>query len=329
MKIALLLGGASSERQVSKNSGKSVYNALLKNGFEVVLIDPAYGKNQPKITEEFFDEKDIMEYSEKKYIQAFDSDLFQGIDAAFIALHGKWGEDGTVQSILDLKGIKYSGSGVLSSAIAMDKDISKQLFRRNGINTADWTIVEKNKYNLSSLFFEIDNVIKYPCIIKPNDQGSTFGLSLCGSKNEIETSLIKAFKYSDKAIVETYIPGRELTVGILEGKALPVLEIEPQHELYDYDCKYTSGMSQYFVPADIPPDTALEIQNQAELTFKTLLCKDFGRVDFRMTRDNKFYCLEANTLPGLTSTSLLPKMAKAAGIEFEELIAKIISLALK
>lgn len=329
LKVALLVGGTSPEREVSKLSCSSIYKALLSLGYETKLIDPAYGKNQPADVEAFFKETDFAEISTRNYIEAVNSELFDDIDIAFIGLHGKWGEDGTIQSLLEMRGIKYTGSNILASANGMDKEMSKILFRHFNISTPEWIIVDNPDYNLGNVQKSIDEKLGYPCVVKPNDQGSTVGLTVCKNKNEIKTAVELALSFSKKALIEEYIDGHELAVAVLENRALPVLEIKPKHGLYDYECKYTKGMSEYVVPAQIPENVFMELQKESEEAFKALGCSVYGRLDYRMSSDFKIYCLEVNTLPGMTSTSLVPKMAKAIGISFEELIDKIITLSLK
>ena len=325
--VALLLGGYSPEREVSKSSGKSIYNALLNLGHNVKIIDPAYGKNQPQKIDNFFAEKDYSEISASNYIDVFNSNLFDGVDIVFLGLHGKYGEDGLVQSLLEFKGIKYTGSNVNSSSIAMNKEMSKYLFDHFNVNTPKWITASKN-YNLKMITTKIENQIGYPCVVKPNDQGSTVGLTICHDEKSIIDAITLALSLSDRAIIEEYISGKELTVAILDDKALPVLEIKPEHGLYDYECKYTSGKSQYIVPAEINKEVAKLMQKEAEIAFKALGCSVYGRLDYRLSESNVPYCLEVNTLPGMTSTSLVPKMAKAVGISFDELIDKIITLSL-
>lgn len=328
LNIALLLGGTSPEKQVSKSTSKSIYNALVSLGHSVKLINPAYGLNQPSEINDFFKEEEYTEISNANYIEVFNSDLLKDIELVFIGLHGRWGEDGTIQSLLELKGIKYTGSNVLSSALSMDKTMSKINFRHYDITTADWFTVDKNNVDVDSIKLKIETEFGYPCVMKPNDQGSTVGLTICKNEDDVEKGLALSFQFSEKTVVEKYIAGREVTVAVIEGSPLPVLEIKPQHGLYDYECKYTSGMSIYEVPAQLSEDVALKLQQQALAAFNSLGCKTYARVDFRLAEDNTPYCLEVNTLPGMTSTSLVPKMAKAVGISFEELIDKIIRLSL-
>jgi len=328
LNIILLVGGTSTERYISKLTSKSIYNALINLGHNVVLLDPAYGDNQPSEPEKFFDENDFGGISNSNYIKCFNRKEFDSADLVFIGLHGKWGEDGTVQAILDLKGIKYTGSKTLSSAVTMDKILSKILFDKFNIPTPKWFAFNNSEMSADEIAERIENEISFPAIIKPNDQGSTVGLSICRNRNDVKQALNVAKDYSEKILVEEFIPGRELTVGIVGDVALPVLEIKPKHEIYDYECKYTSGMSEYIVPANIPEEISKQLQNTSLQAFKALECEGYARIDFRLSPENKFYLLEINTLPGMTSLSLVPKMAKAIGMSFEDLIDKIIQLSL-
>ncbi|MGE5350626.1 MAG: D-alanine--D-alanine ligase family protein [Acidobacteriota bacterium] len=328
VKIALLLGGTSPEREVSKRSGKSIYKALKDSGYDVLAIDPAYGLNQPEDPELLFGDKDFAEISNRNCITAINSPLFDGVDLAFLALHGRWGEDGTIQSLLELRGIKYTGSGVLASSLAMDKSMTKIMFQHYGVMTPKWFVVTPHDYDEAVAKDKINKVLGYPCVIKPNEGGSTIGLTVCNNENEIDAAVKLALKYSETAVVEEFIPGREVTVTVLDKMALPVLEIKPKHELYDYECKYTHGMTEYIVPAQLSEDVASSLQEQAIMAFKAVGCKCYSRFDFRLTEDNRMYCLEVNTLPGMTDTSLVPKMAKAMGMNFNELLERIIKLSL-
>lgn len=327
-KVALLVGGTSPERQVSKMSGKGVLQALKALQYPTTIIDPAYGINQPKDEEQFFLEKDFAEISNRNCIETINSDLLNDVDVVFSALHGKWAEDGTIQSLLELRGLKYTGSKVLASAVAMDKEMSKVIFRQAGVQTEDWLIVSNQDFDSELINEEIKNKLGYPCIIKPNDQGSTVGLTLVKDKLEIKEAISLSLQFSSKALIEKYIPGRELTVAILLNEALPVLEIVPKGGMYDYKHKYTSGMSEYIVPADITEEVTTKAQQQALKAFHSLGSEGYARVDFRLDIDNELYCLEVNTLPGMTPLSLVPKAAKTVGISFEELVKKIIQQAL-
>ncbi|MGB5288380.1 MAG: D-alanine--D-alanine ligase [Ignavibacteriaceae bacterium] len=327
-KVALLVGGTSPERQVSKMSGKGILQALRTLQYPTIVIDPAYGLHQPKEEDQFFLEKDFAEISNRNCIDAVNSDLLNGVDVVFSALHGKWAEDGTIQSLLELRGFKYTGSKVLASALAMDKEMSKVIFRQAGVQTPDWFTVIYRSFEPVLIADQINQEFGFPCIIKPNDQGSTVGLKFVKDESEVEEGIVIAQQYSSKALVEKYIPGGEITVAILINEALPVLEIVPKTGLYDYKSKYTSGMSEYIVPAKIPDEIAKRAQDQALTAFHSLGCEGYARVDFRLSNDNELYCLEVNTLPGMTPLSLVPKAAKAVGISFEELIKRIVHQAL-
>ncbi len=324
IKVALLVGGTSPEREVSKNTGKSILKALYDLGYKVKVIDPAFGLNQPKEIEKFFQEKDFTERTNRNFVEAINSTMFDDVDVAFIALHGKWGEDGAIQSLLELRGIKYTGSKVLASSLAMDKCMAKVMFQHFDVNTPRWFVVNQNDSDFDLIKTKIKKFFGYPCVIKPNDEGSTIGLTICRGDVEVSQAVIKAQQFSKKVLVEEYIPGHELTVAVLEQRALPVLEIKPKSGFYDYENKYTQGRTDYIVPAEIPQKITEHLQHQALLAFNSIGCESYARIDFRVTNDFKSYCLEVNTLPGMTSTSLVPKMAKAAGISFEDLIDRII-----
>jgi D-alanine-D-alanine ligase len=328
LNIALFLGGTSPEKEVSKSSSKSIYAALKGLGYNVTLINPAYGANQPKEEQDFFSEKDFVPISNRNFVEAVNSKMLDDIDLVFLGLHGKWGEDGTIQSLLELRGKKYTGSKVLASSISMDKTMSKILFQHYGIKTPKWITLTNNRFDVTLVPGMIKEKFGYPCVIKPNDQGSTVGLTICKEESEVAAAIKLALEFSDKAVIEEFIEGHELTVGIIENTALPVLEIKPKHGLYDYECKYTHGMSEYIVPAQIPQDVFENLQKQALLAFHSLGCEGYSRVDFRVNSKWETYCLEVNTLPGMTSTSLVPKMAKAVGISFDELIDRIVKLSL-
>ncbi len=328
VKIALLLGGTSPEKIVSKHSSASVYNAIKSLGYDCRLINPAYGIYQPDKPEEFFEDEDKFKISDSNYLEAVNSKLFDEVDLAFIGLHGKFGEDGVIQSLLELRGIKYTGSKVMSSAICMDKSMSKVLFNHYGVQTPPWFSIDKRSANPEAVSVMIEKELGYPVVIKPNDQGSTVGLTVCQDPSGVKEALSLSFQFSNRTLIEKYVPGREMTVAILEDKALPVLEIKPKSGLYDYESKYTSGMSQYVVPADIPKEAARKMQEQSLLAFNALNCEVYSRIDFRLDDNFEPWCLEINTLPGMTSLSLVPKMAAAVGISFEQLIDRIIRLSL-
>ncbi len=329
IKIVLLLGGISPEREVSKESGKSIYNALVPLGYDVKIIDPGYGLNQPENYDDYFTAEDFSEVRKENVLESIRREEFNGADLVFIGLHGKYGEDGIIQSLLELKGVKYTGSNVVASAAAMDKHLSKILFEQVAVQTPEWFTVGAGEIEAGYILERISGSVGYPCVIKPNDSGSTIGLTICGAESDVQPALSKAAKLSQKIIVEEFIPGRELTVGILDDRPLPVLEIIPKKGFYDYEAKYGEGMSEYVVPAAIPEQLAKKIQTDALAAFRAVGCSVYGRVDLRLSPENEYYCLEVNNLPGMTSHSLVPMMAEADGKSFNELIDAIVKLSLK
>jgi D-alanine-D-alanine ligase len=245
-------------------------------------------------------------------------------DVAFLALHGGRGEDGTIQALLDLAGVPYTGSGHLASALAMDKDLSKHLFRAHDVGTASWLMaMDRSAPDTAT----VERTLGWPVIVKPSKQGSTVGLSIVKQASELGAAIAEAFEHDDEVMIEQFIAGRELTVGILGGDALPVGEIIPKHEIYDYECKYTAGMAEEIFPAPLTAEQTVAVQAQAQRAFAALKLGGCARIDFRMSNTGEFYCLEANTLPGMTATSLIPQAAAAAGIQFPELCERIARLA--
>jgi D-alanine-D-alanine ligase len=295
-KVAILTGGNSSEREVALATAKSVEKALneLNIDYQIILAENDYIK---KLVEE-------------------------KIDLIFIALHGGQGEDGTVQGLLEAAGIPYSGSGVLASAVCMDKDCSKKIFEYHGIKTPKWQVLNA----AAELELEL------PVVIKPAKGGSTVATTIVSKPDEIKTgyelTYQECIRTSDKVLAEEFIPGREITVGILEGKALPILEIKSKTEFYDYEAKYQPGMSSHNHLTGIDENLYKEIQAAAEKAFNITDCSGMGRVDFRLN-ETGYYMLEINTLPGMTQTSLLPEAAEIAGIDFNNLVVKILESAKK
>lgn len=343
MNIIVLAGGTSAERNVSLATSMAIAKSLKESGHNVKIVDPSYGTAQPDedkilegrftIGEEFPTAEELHRYSNRKVIECINSNLFDNIDIVFLGLHGKFGEDGRIQSLLELRGVKYTGSGVTASAMAMDKNISKIMFNHCGIPTAKWIMLKKaNVTDALQVDESIKLAIGYPAVIKPNDEGSTVGLSIVQPDVEdvqLGKALDEAFSYSDCVMAEEFIEGRELTVGILGDEALPVVEIKPKDGFYDYEHKYTKGMTEYFCPAELTEDLARTIRDKALLAHRTLGCKVCSRVDFRLNSKGEYYCLEVNTLPGMTELSLVPKAASAVGISFAELLNRIIELSLK
>ena len=331
MKITVLMGGTSSERNVSLASGIRIVQALRGKGHDVTPMDPARGvigaaEERELSTGKVGAEPPSLEALSKFAEGTFLSNLIamkeiKGADVVFLALHGGQGEDGTLQALLDMAHVKYTGSGHLSSALAMDKDLSKKLFRMEDVKTADWLMAPATTE-------QVEGILGLPVIVKPSKQGSTVGLSLVKKREDLAPAIAEASKYDDEVMVEQFIPGRELTVGILGDVALPVGEIFPKHEIYDYECKYTAGMASEEFPAKLSKEATEKVQQQALLAFKALKLRGYSRIDFRLTTEGEFYCLEANTLPGMTELSLIPQGAAAMGIGFPELCERIVRLAL-
>jgi D-alanine-D-alanine ligase len=328
------MGGTSAERDVSIASSLRVAEALRSRGHDVVTLDTARGPLTEKDEKALLSKGNVVQKAppsqdelDRMAAQTLPQMLralpsLQEADVVFLGLHGGYGEDGSVQAFLDMAGIRYTGSGHLASALAMDKDLSKHLFRRAGVTTADWTMVRRDAPD------DQLSKVTLPVVVKPSKQGSTVGLSVVKRREELRDAIAEAFRYDDEVMLEQFVAGRELTVGILGDEALPVGEIIPKHEIYDYECKYTPGMAEEVFPAQIPTDKAREAQDLARRAFQALKLRGCARIDFRMTDDGTLFCLEANTLPGMTGTSLIPQAAAAAGISFPVLCERIALLAL-
>ncbi|HEY4735151.1 MAG TPA: D-alanine--D-alanine ligase [Gemmatimonadaceae bacterium] len=330
MKITVLMGGTSSERNVSLASGIRIVQALRGKGHDVTAMDPARGvisdaEERDLSTGKVGAEPPSLESLSKFAEGTFLTNLtamkeIRDADVVFLALHGGQGEDGTLQALLDMAQVSYTGSGHLSSALAMDKDLSKKLFRMEHVKTADWVMAPATTE-------KVEGILGLPVIVKPSKQGSTVGLSLVKKREDLAPAIAEASKYDDEVMIEQFIPGRELTVGVLGDVALPVGEIFPKHEIYDYECKYTAGMASEEFPAKLSPEATEKVQQQALQAFKALKLRGYARIDFRLTTEGEFYCLEANTLPGMTELSLIPQGAAAMGIPFPELCERIVKLA--
>lgn len=306
MKIAVFMGGSSEERDVSLNSGVAVADALRRKGHDVSEYDV-----------EWFEKRTIFSAVEKAREQA--------IDVVYLALHGGLGENGGVQGILEAAGLSYTGSGITGSAVAMDKHISKTIFRHHGIRTAAWFAGAPGEMDLE----RAERDIGWPCVVKPVDQGSTIGLTVVKEPGRFAEAVEAAARVGDRIMAEAFIPGKELSVPVLGDRVLPIIEIRPSHETYDYECKYVSGMTQYFVPAPIPERTAAEVRELALRAFRALGLRDVARIDFRLDSEGRPSCLEANTLPGMTATSLVPKSAAAEGIDFPDLVDIVAGMAFR
>ncbi len=335
MNVTVLLGGTSSERDVSLASGLRIAQALRDAGHVVTCVDPARGemarseedalraagvvKREPPTREA------LQVMAETSIVTTLGSmPSVKNADVVFIALHGGDGEDGTVQAILDLARVPYTGSGHLASALAMDKDLSKRLFRAAGVLTADWIMTGPGSRLSAS---EVERTLGFPVVVKPSKEGSTVGLSVVKEAGQLAKAVAEAALYDDEVMIERFVPGRELTVGVLGDHAMPVGEIIPKHEIYDYECKYTAGMAVEEFPAKLPRALATEAQRLAILAFQALKLDGCARIDFRMTSGGELFCLEANTLPGMTATSLIPQAAAAEGIDFSTFCDRIVTLA--
>lgn len=288
-----MAGGPSNEREISLRSGKAVYSALLDEGLDAVLLEI----------------KDDIQDCLKKNL----------MDVAFIALHGRFGEDGTVQRMLEEANIPYTGSDVKASALALDKIASKEAFIKNNIMIPSYIVFEKGKYSINDV-----QKIGYPLVVKPQFEGSSIGLSIVREEGALAQALSLAFQYGDKIVLEEYITGRELTVGILEDKALPVVEIVTRNNIYDYEAKYKNTDTKYLVPAPIDKDSYDNASRIGLKAHNALGCRSFSRVDIIMDKSGKMFVLEVNTIPGMTQRSLLPKAAAAIGLRFNKLCVRIL-----
>lgn len=336
MNIAVLLGGTSAERYVSMASGKGIAEALIERGHTVRLFDVALGERAEiefgdliLPTEVAPSAEELAAFDHRDVIMAIQN-LPDDLDVVFIALHGTDGEDGKIQALLELRGLPYTGSGVLSSALAMHKAKSKEFFRIADISTPRWFLLgPEDDASTDRLDALVAKNTDYPVVVKPNDGGSTVGLTIVQDAAGLAAATALAAEYSDDVLFEEFIEGRELTVAILDGETLPVVEIRPKSGIYDYTNKYTAGRTEYFCPADLPDSIREEVQTQGLHAHEILGCRGYSRVDFRLDAHGEAWCLEVNTLPGMTGTSLVPKAARAAGIEYGELCERIVAAAVR
>jgi D-alanine-D-alanine ligase len=331
MKIAVLFGGTSEERDVSIASAAQIIPVLRSLGHQVFAVDTATGRlgfeqeqqllsaavaaAPPSDTEIARVRGGAMALS----TAAFD---FRDAEVVFLALHGGAGEDGRIQALLDLAGMAYTGSNHIASAAAMDKDLSKRLFRSVGVPTADWLMAPAAADAAGA-------ALGWPLVVKPNKQGSTVGLSVVREPAQLQDAIDRALRFDDEVMLERFIAGREFTVGVLEGVALPAGEIISKGEVFDYESKYQVGGAREVFPADVPATEAALIQEYALRVHRVLKLGAYSRTDFRRDSTGAYWCLEANSLPGMTATSLLPQAAKAAGIGFPELLDRICRGAVK
>ncbi|MDD3654063.1 MAG: D-alanine--D-alanine ligase [Desulfotomaculaceae bacterium] len=309
LKIGVLMGGRSAERDVSLRTGEAIDQALRTKGYQSVKIDVDF-----KIVERIKEER---------------------IELAFLALHGKYGEDGTIQGLLEMLDIPYTGSGVLASAMAMDKIVTKKILLLEGLTTPHFITINKKDLTslaIPSIMARVSNEMGYPVVVKAPTQGSSIGLSIVKEERDLVAALELSFCYDSIAMIEQFVEGVEVTASVLGNSdpiALPLIEIWSSTGVYDYDAKYTAGMSEHIIPPRITEEKQIDIKNSAVSAFKALGCRGLARIDYIVDRQGKPYILELNTMPGMTATSLFPDAARAAGVQFAELIENIVKLALE
>lgn len=293
------MGGISSEREVSLRSGKAIYDALRGLGYNAAAIDVG---------------RDVIDVIKKS-----------GIEVAFIALHGGWGENGAIQGLLEIMEIPYTGSGILASALAMDKASSRKIFEEQGLKVPSYIILDRKH----SILKAHNSGHKFPLVIKPSSEGSSIGVSIVYKKEELMGAIETAFLYGERIVVEDFIEGREIHVGVLGEKALGAIEVRPKKGFYSYEAKYTHGLTDYIYPPDLTDKEYSDCLEAGLMAHIALGCDGATRVDLMVGREGIPYILEVNTLPGMTSTSLLPKIAQGAGISFNELVEKVLEMAMK
>ena len=341
MKVVVLAGGISTERDVSIVSGTLVCRALREKKHEAILLDVFFGNENIDIQDAFPIEYDVDKAVE--YIKSFNEDveraskerknffgpnvieICQKADIVFLALHGEHGENGGVQAAFNLHGIKYTGSGHLSSALAMDKGLAKKLFVENSVPCPKGVVLERENHTTNLSDYDMD----FPVVVKPCCGGSSVGVNIVTNQADYEEAIKQAFSYEREVIVEQYIKGREFSVGVIDKEAYPVIEIAPVEGFYDYKNKYLAGAAVETCPADISEEQTRKMQGYALKGAEALFIDGYVRLDFMMNEQGEMFCLEANTLPGMTPTSLLPQEAKARGIDFPELCEKLIEVSLK
>ena len=344
MKIAVLCGGLSPERNVSISSGTKIAGALQESGHQVVLLDMFFGledytgdiaaifDNPPALGGTHIDESSPDLESVRAQRKLRSPSLFGAhvlevcamADIVFLALHGRTGEDGRVQATLDLLGIPYTGSGYLGSAIAMDKDLTKRVVAPLGVKTPAWMLVESDGMDIDAVCAQAE----LPCVVKPDDSGSSIGVSIANDEAELRAALEAAAREGSRILIEQYIRGREVQIGILGDKALPSIEIIPAEGFYDYRNKYQPGAAREITPAEIPAETEQRLADAALTVFHALNLSAYSRADFILDAEGELWFLEINTLPGMTPTSLVPQEAAAVGISYSELCEQIIAAAL-
>ncbi len=330
MRVTVLTGGATAERAVAFASASQLVTALRDRNHTVQVVDLAGGVLDERAERELLGGAvgltppavDALAERERRMLSEGLAELaaVRDADVLFLAVHGGALEGGTLQAVLDVIGVPYTGSGPLASALAMDKDLSKRLFRAAGVPVPAWFMapVEPD---------DVTTALGWPVIVKPSKQGSSVGMTLVRKAQDLGNAVKLAARYDDEVMAEQFIPGRELTVGVLGEVPLPVGEIVPKHELFDYETKYTPGMSEETFPARIDTLLARQLQEYALMAHRAVKLSGYSRIDFRVSPDGDIFCLEANSLPGMTRTSLYPQAAQAAGIPFPELCERIAGLA--
>lgn len=341
MNIVVLAGGTSTERNVSIMTSKMVCASLRRNGHQANMLDIFLGTEEYADADAFFQADTDLEqlaaaltekteqvpalYKKRQeqggsFFGPMVLELCKKADIVFLGLHGANGEDGKVQAAFDLLGIKYTGTDYLSSAISMDKQLTKKMLILEGVPMPKGVMLQKGH--------KIEYV-PYPCVVKPCCGGSSVGVSIAHNEKEFEQAVEEAFSYEDTIMVEEYVKGREFSVAVLDGKALPVIEIEPLNGFYDYKNKYSAGAAKETCPANLPDEISAQMMRWAERACEVVGIKTYARVDQLLNEDNEIYCLEINTLPGMTQTSLIPQEAQAVGMSYDELTQKIIDISLK
>ncbi|SYZ73567.1 D-alanine--D-alanine ligase A [Candidatus Zixiibacteriota bacterium] len=337
IKVLVLAGGLSEERAVSLASAKAITEALQRLGHETLVIDSASGQSLLDPSGHYRLLRDESSNSKIALVDrksdALSSTLsqseFRDVDLVFLALHGGAGEDGTIQALLEMAGRNYTGSAVLASAVAMNKAFAKRILSKENIPTPPWRLLKITDIAVIPAFSKsIMKEFSLPIIIKPNNSGSTVGLTLVKELSSLPSALEQASKVSKEVLVEKYVKGREITASVLNGRPLPLVEILPTNELYDYQCKYTKGKSNYVCPAEISEEVTREIQRLAARAYEIIDCAGLARADFILDADNRPFFLEINTLPGMTELSLAPMAAREAGLNFDQLVDEICRTAL-
>jgi D-alanine-D-alanine ligase len=331
MRVAVLMGGSTSEREISLRTGRGMAQALRQLGHEVVAVDAATGGLLPAGDEENAAPGTALVPAGPAALVS--AAAVGDADVVLIALHGGAGENGTLQALLDLAGKPYTGSGVMASALAMNKAMSKRVFRQALVPTPDWLLVEAQGPLATALLGgeapPAVTALGLPLVVKPNEEGSTVGLTIVQEWPGVAAAFREAARHGHEILLEQFIAGRELTVAVVGDRPLPIVEIRPRSGFYDYESKYTAGRSEYFCPADLPEALAERVRMLGVAASRALDCRGVSRVDFRLDPQGEPWCLEVNTIPGMTPTSLVPMAAKAAGMSYEQVVQRMLDLALE